>query len=384
MLNSHLVFLDPSHPNHVFRLKKALYGLKQAPRSWYERLSTHLADHGYVRGSIDKTLFIKQSAKHLMFAQIYVDDIVFGSTSENLVKEFTTLMEKEFEMSLYGKLSYFLGLQIQQKKDGLFVSQTKYARDLVRKFGMETASPVRNPMGTSTKISADLAGISIDQTLYRSMIGSLLYLTASRPDISYSVGVCARYQANPKESHLKAVKRIIRYVSGTTDSGIMFTFDSNVEIAGYTDSDWAGDADDRKSTSGGCFFVGNNLVSWHSKKQNCVSLSTAQAEYIAARSCCTQLLWMKHMLEDYGFQQGKLSLFCDNTSAINISKNPVLHSRTKHIEIRYHFIRNLVDDDLLEMSFIPTENQLADLFTKPLDNARFESLRKAIGICTST
>ena len=215
------------------------------------------------------------------------------------------------------------------------------------------------------------------------MIGSVLYPTASRPDISYSVGVCARYQANPKESHLKAVKRIIRYVSSTCDFGIVYTFGSNLEIAGYSDSDWAGDADDRKITSGGCFFVGNNLVSWHSKKQNCVYLSTAQAEYIAAGSCCTQMLWMKHMLHDYGFPQGMLSLFCDNTSAINISKNPVLHSRTKHIEIRYHFIRKLVEDEMLELSFIPTEKQLADLFTKPLDNLRFECLRKAIGVCVT-
>ncbi|XP_040375507.1 secreted RxLR effector protein 161-like [Rosa chinensis] len=161
-------------------------------------------------------------------------------------------------------------------------------------------------MGTSSKLDVDLTGISVDQTLYRSMIGSLLYLTASRPDISFSVGVCARYQANPKESHLKAVKRIIRYVSGTSNYGVVYIFDSNVEIAGYTDSDWAGNVDDRRSTSGGCFFVGNNLVSWHSKKQNCVSLSTAEAEYIAAGSCCTQMLWMKQMLNDYGFPQEKL------------------------------------------------------------------------------
>jgi hypothetical protein len=284
-------------------------------------------------------------------------------------------------MSHCGRLNYFLGLQVVQKSDGLFISQSKYAKDLVKKFGMETSSAVQNPMGTSCKISADLEGVDADQTHYRSMIGSLLYLTASRPDISFSVGVCARYQANPKESHVKAVKRIIRYISGTTDFGICYTFDTNVEIAGYTDSDWAGDANDRKSTSGGAFFVGNNLVSWHSKKQNCVSLSTAQAEYVAAGSCCTQLLWMKHMLADYGFKQGLLSLFCDNTSAINISKNPVLHSRTKHIEIRYHFIRNLVEEQLLELTFIPTEQQLADLFTKPLDNLRFTSLRKAIGVC---
>ncbi|XP_062006095.1 secreted RxLR effector protein 161-like [Rosa rugosa] len=158
-------------------------------------------------------------------------------------------------------------------------------------------------MSTSAKLSEDLTDKSVDQTLYRSMIGSLLYLTASGPDISYSVEVCARFQANPKESHLEAVKRIIRYVSGTTSCGIYYTFETNVEIAGYSDSDWGGNLKDRKSTSGGCFFIGNNMVAWHSKKQNYISLSTAEAEYVAAGSCCTQMIWMKQMLRDYGIPQ---------------------------------------------------------------------------------
>ncbi|XP_040367511.1 secreted RxLR effector protein 161-like [Rosa chinensis] len=208
------------------------------------------------------------------------------------------------------------------------------------------------------------------------MIGSLLYLTASRPNIFFSVGVCARFQANPKESHLEAVRRILRYISGTVTCGIFYTFDTNVEIAGYSDANWGGNLKDRKSTSGGYFFTGNNLVAWHNKKRNCISLSTAEAEYVAAGSCCTQ------MLKDYGISQGKLSIFCDNTSAINITKNPVQHSRTKHIDLIYHFIRDLVEQNILELSFVPTDNQLADLFTKPLDTARFELLRNAIGICS--
>ena len=161
-------------------------------------------------------------------------------------------------------------------------------------------------------------------------------MTASRPDICFSVGVCARYQANPKESHLAVVKRIIRYVNGTTDYGIWFSKDKNSGLAGYSDADWAGNVDDRKSTTGGCFYLGNNLVSWYNKKQNSISLSTAEAEYIAIGSCCTQLLWMKQMLADYGIVRDTLIVYCDNTSAINISKNPVQHSRTKHIDIRHH------------------------------------------------
>ncbi|BFG37724.1 hypothetical protein CerSpe_239980 [Prunus speciosa] len=374
-------FQDPIHPNHVYRLKKALYGLKQAPRAWYDRLSTHLLQKGYTRGSIDKTLFVKQTKHDLMVAQVYVDDIVFGSTSDILVKEFHEVMQTEFEMSMFGELNYFLGLQVQQFNGGMFISQTKYAKNLVSKFGLESAKPIRNPMSTSTKLSKDSHGKSVDQKLYRSMIGSLLYLTASRPDISFSVGLCARFQSDPKESHLLAVKRILRYVSGTTNFGVYYSFDSNVELAGYSDADWAGNIDDRKSTTGGCFYIGNNLVSWFSKKQNCVSLSTAEAEYIAAGSCCIQLLWMKQMLNDYGIRQGKMVSYCDNMSAINISKNPVQHSRTKHIDIRHHFIRELVEENVLSLEFITTEKQLADIFTKPLDNLRFETLRQSLGIC---
>ena len=165
-------------------------------------------------------------------------------------------------------------------------------------------------------------------------------------------------------------------------SGIFYTNESNAEIAGYLDADWGGSMKDGKSTSGGCFFLGTNLVAWHSKKQNCISLSTAESEYVATGSCCTQMVWMKQMLKDYGMLQGKLTIFCDNTSAISIAKNHVQHSRTKHIDLRYHYIRDLVEKDILELCFIETEKQLADILTKPLDTARFEYLRNALGICT--
>ncbi|KAL1204470.1 Retrovirus-related Pol polyprotein from transposon RE1 [Cardamine amara subsp. amara] len=210
------------------------------------------------------------------------------------------------------------------------------------------------------------------------MIGSLLYLTASRPDICMAVGVCARYQAKPKMSHLLAVKRIIKYVKGTVNLGIYFTKDTTKELMGFCDADWAGSLDDQRSTSGGCFFMGNNLISWHNKKQNSVSLSTAEAEYIALGSCCTQLMWMKQMAADYGMTSNSILIYCDNESAINIAKNPVQHSRTKHIDIRHHFIRELVEEKLIVVDHVSTEFQLADLFTKPLDFNRFVSLRKAL------
>ena len=210
------------------------------------------------------------------------------------------------------------------------------------------------------------------------MIGSLLYLIASRPDISYSVGVCARYQANPKE--ITTLKRIIKYVKTTAKFGVWYSKDTNDVLAVYSDIDQARNANDRKSTSGGCFYVGNNLVSWMNRKQNSISLSTIEAEYIATSSCCTQLLWMQKLLHDYDICQKHLTIYCDNTSAINISKNLVQHSRTKHIEIQYHFIMELVEDGILTLEFIHTDDQKFDLFTKPLDRKRFEFLRQNIGV----
>ena len=187
------------------------------------------------------------------------------------------------------------------------------------------------------------------------MIGCLLYLTASRPDIAFSVGVCSRFQSNPKVSHLNAVKRIIKYVGGTCDYGLFYNKESNLSFAGFSDSDWGGNADDRKSTTGGCFYVGANLVAWMSEKQNSVSLSTTEAEYIAAGSCCSQLLWMKNVLTDCGISHDTMVFYCDNSNAIDISKNPIQHSKTKHIEIKYHFIRNLVERKIVCLEYIPTE-----------------------------
>jgi hypothetical protein len=374
-------FVDPNYPDHVYRLKKALYGLKQAPRAWYERLTKFLVQQGYRKGETDKTLFVREEKGKFMIAQIYVDDIVFGGMSDPMVKMFVNQMQSEFEMSLVGELTYFLGLQVKQMEDTIFISQSKYAKNIVKKFGMENANHKRTPAATHLKLSKDEHGVSVDQSLYRSMIGSLLYLTASRPDISFAVGVCARYQAEPKMSHLNQVKRILKYVSGTSDYGILYSHGEDTRLLGYCDADWAGSADDRKSTSGGCFFLGSNLISWFSKKQNCVSLSTAEAEYIAAGSSCSQLLWMKQMLGEYNVQQDVLTLYCDNLSAINISKNPIQHSRTKHIDIRHHFIRDLVEDNIVTLEHVATENQLADIFTKALDASKFETLRGKLRIC---
>jgi hypothetical protein len=268
-------FQDPHHPHHVFKLKKALYDLKQAPRAWYERLTTYLLAKGFTRGEADRTLFIRNQGTHKLIAQIYVDDIIFGATLDSLAHEFYEEMKQEFEMSMIGELNYFLGLQVKQTAEGIFISQSKYAKDLVKRFGLDGKSRARTPMRTSVKITSDLAGKLVDPSLYRRMIGSLLYLTASQPNIAFSVGVCARFQANPKEAHLTAVKRIIRYVNDTLLYGICYSRETNLVVARYSDADWAGNADDRKSALGRCFNVGNNLVAWMSKKQASILLGEA-------------------------------------------------------------------------------------------------------------
>ena len=377
-------FEDPKNPDKVFRLNKALYGLKQAPRAWYDTLKEFLMKKGFKPGSLDPTLFTKSYDGELFVCQIYVDDIIFGCTDQRYSDEFAYMMSEEYQMSMMGELKFFLGLQIRQQRNGIFISQEKYLKDVLRKFGMQDCKGVKIPMPTNGHLCTDENGIDFDQKVYRSMIGSLLYLCASRPDIMLSVCMCARFQATPKESHHKAVKHILRYLAHTPTLGLWYPKGSAFDLIGYSDSDYAGDRVDRKSTSGTCHFLGRSLVCWSSKKQNCVSLSTAEAEYIAAGSCCAQLLWMKQTLKDYGVNVKNVPLFCDNESAIKIAHNPVQHSKTKHIQIRHHFLRDHVLKGDISIEHVKTEEQLADIFTKPLDEKRFSKLRCELNILESS
>ncbi|KAJ9548880.1 hypothetical protein OSB04_021423 [Centaurea solstitialis] len=339
-------FVDPRFPDHVYALDKALYGLKQAPRAWYETLTIYLLGAGYKKGTIDPTLFLRKSGDDLIIVQIYVDDIIFASTKPELCKEFEHTMKSQFQMSMMGELTFFLGLQVRQCPEGIFINQSKYVHHLLKRFDVVGSNSAATPMSRSFQMDADLSGKPVDLKKYRAMIGSLLYLTASRPDIVFSTGVCARYQCDPHDSHLKAVKRILRYLKGTPDFGLWYPKGSSFELIGYTDSDHAGCKLDRKSTSGACQFLGNKLVSWSSRKQNCVSLSTAEAEYIAAACCCSQVLWMKTQLADFGYTMNQIPIYCDSQSAIQITANPVQHSKTKHIDIRYHFIKDHVEKEM--------------------------------------
>ncbi|GJY38373.1 retrovirus-related pol polyprotein from transposon TNT 1-94 [Tanacetum coccineum] len=372
--------VDQDNPSHVYKLKKALYGLKQAPRVWYNMLSSFLISQQFSKGAVDLTLFTRHAGNDILLVQIYVDDIIFASTNTAMCDEFANQMTSKFKMSMMGKMSSFLGLQISQSPRGIFINQSKYASEIVKKYGLNTTDYVDTPMIETKKLDEDLQGKPVDAILYCGMIGSLMYLTASRPDLNYDVCLCARYQAKPTEKHLQAVKRIFRYLNGTINMGLWYSKDTDMSLTAYADADHAGCQDTRRSTSGSAQFLGDKLVSWSSKKQKSTAISSTEAEYIALSGCCSQILWMRSQLTDYGFQFNKIPLYCDNKSAIALCCNNVQHSRAKHIDIRYHFIKEQVENGIVELYFVRTEYQLADIFTKPLPRERFNFLIDKLGM----
>ncbi|GJU53981.1 putative ribonuclease H-like domain-containing protein [Tanacetum coccineum] len=290
-------FEDPDFPDRVYKVEKALYGLHQAPRAWYETLSTYLLDNGFHRGKIDKTLFIRRDKGDILLVQVYIDDIIFGSTKKSLCTEFKKMMHKKFQMSSMGELTFFLGLQVKQKEDGIFLSQDKYVTDILKKFSFSDVKTTSTPMETHKPLLKDADGKDVDEHLYRSMIGSLMYLTSSRPDIMFVVCTCARFQLNLKISHLHVVKRIFRYLKGQPKLGIWYPKDSPFDLVAFTDSEYTGASLNRKSTTGGCQFLRCRFISWQCKKQIVVANFTTKAEYIAASNCCGQRIIYKEWLE---------------------------------------------------------------------------------------
>ncbi|GJT13370.1 hypothetical protein Tco_0860412 [Tanacetum coccineum] len=277
-------------------------------------------------------------------------------------------------MSMIGELKFFLGIQINQSPCGTFINQAKYAQEILNKHGMTSCNSIDTPMPTK-HLDADLSGTLVDQTKYHSMVGALMYLTSSRPYIVHATCYCARYQARPTKKHLTMVKRIFRYLKNTINMGLWYSKDTGFKLTAFSDSDHAGCLDLRKSTSGGIQFLGGDkLVSWSSKKQDCTLMSSVEAEYVSLYACCAQVLWLRTQLTDYGFHFDKIPMYCDSKAAISISCNPVQHSCTKHIDVRYHFIKDQVKKGIVELFFVGTEYQLANLFTKALPEDRFKYL----------
>ncbi|GJV09257.1 retrovirus-related pol polyprotein from transposon TNT 1-94 [Tanacetum coccineum] len=373
-------FVDPDNPYHMYKLKKALYGLKQAPRAWYDMFSSFLISQDFSKGLVDPTLFICRQGKELLLVQIYVDDIIFVASTPELCDLFTKIMCSKFKMSMMGKISFFLGLQISQSPRGIFINQSKFALESLKKYGFDSCDPVDTPMVEKSKLDENKEGKAVDPSHYRGMISTLLYLTASRPDLQFSICMCARYQARPTEKHLHAVKRIFRYLKGTVNRGIWYLKDSLITLTAFADADHACCQNTRRSTSGSMKFLGDRLVSWSSKRQKSVAISSTKAEYIAMSSCCAQILWMRSQLTDYGLGFNKIPMYCDNKSAIVLCCNNVQHSRSKHIDIKFHFIKEHVVNGVIELYFVNMEYQLADIFTKALTRERIEFVINKLGM----
>eukprot|EP00253_Pinus_taeda_P002408 PITA_02408 len=311
-------FEVPGKEDYVYKLKKALYGLKQAPRDGIQEL-------------------VRNSTK--------------------LFQRFKSHMVAEFEMIDLGELHYFLGIEVWQKEDGIFMSQAKYTWDILKKFRMLSCKPATTPLEVGLKSYRHDDSNSVDVTLYHQLVGSLIYLTTTRPNISFAVSMVSRFMAKPKELHWKVVKRILRYLRGTVGYGLVYRSIEDFRLIGYADSDWAGCMDDRKSTLGYSFSMGSATVAWSTNKQSTISLLTTEAEYKAVATATTtcEAIWLRRILEDLHEQQEQpTQLTCDNQSAIQMTKNPVFHNKTMHIDIQYHFVRDLVQQGVIEIEYCRT------------------------------
>jgi hypothetical protein len=366
----------------VYKLYKALYGLKQAPRAWYSEIDAYLTSCKFERSASEATLYTRSDSEGgQIIISIYVDDIVYTGSSERMMTEFKREMMQRYEMSDLGLLHHFLGIGVLQTNQGVFIHQSKYAKSLLTKFGLEDCNPVAIPLTVGEKLKKEDGSEPADEGLYRRIVGSLLYLTATRPDLMYSASLLSRFMSCPTKKHMGIARRVLRYVQGTLDYGIEYTRGKSATLIGYCDADWGGSEDDSRSTSGYAFSFGSGVFSWASVKQSTVALSTAEAEYVSASEATAQAIWLRFVLEDFGEMQAEATpLYCDNMSAISMAKNPVFHQKTRHINRRYHFIRESLKEGLINMQFCRGEDQLADIFTKALPKDRFNYLRLTLGV----
>ncbi|KAK0579794.1 hypothetical protein LWI29_031544 [Acer saccharum] len=336
-------YVKKGREDKVCRLKKALYGLKQAPRAWNMRIDDYFQENGFEKCPYEHALYMKKETDgSLLYACLYVDDLIFTGNNPAMFEDFKRRMVKEFEMTDIGLMAHFLGIEVVQSEKGIFISQSIYAKEILKRFGMEKCNPVTTPVETGLELRKNERG-DVDPTYFKSLVGSLRYLTCTRPDILYGVGLVSRYMETPDQSHLNAAKRILRYIKGTINDGILYTKCEDCRLIGYSDSDWGRDLDERKSTTGFTFFMGDTAFTWSSKKQAIVTLSSCEAEYVAACSAVCHGIWIRNVLQYLGFPQvNPTEIYIDNRSAIALAKNPVFHERSKHIDTRYHFIREHV------------------------------------------
>ncbi|GKV03587.1 hypothetical protein SLEP1_g15862 [Rubroshorea leprosula] len=383
------VYMKPPHglhhlPNKVCRLCRALYGLKQSPRVWYAKFSATVSEFGFTSSPHDTALFIHKTARGMVLLLLYVDDMIITRDDVAGVEELKQSLSQKFEMKDLGVLSYFLGLEVTSSDDGYLLSQVKYASDLVSKAELNDRKSVSTPLEPNVKLTPMDGSPLSDPTHYRQLVGSLVYLTTTHPDIAYAVHIVSQFMAAPRFTHYVAVLRIIRYVKGTLFHGLHFSANSSPVLRAYSDADWAGDPSDCRSTTGYCLFLGNSLIYWRSKKQVIPSRSSTEAEYKALRDTTSELLSLRWLLQDIGIPQpSSTDLYCDNQSAMQIAHNDVFHECTKHIEVDCHFIRHHVAQGTVHLVFIGSTDQLANLFTKAHFPGRFRTLLSKLKMVSS-
>ncbi|XP_071927547.1 uncharacterized mitochondrial protein AtMg00810-like isoform X1 [Coffea arabica] len=364
----------------VCQLKKSLYGLKQSPRAWFGRFSSVVMEFGLTRCGVDHSVFYRHSNAGKILLVVYVDDIVITGDDVVGIQKLKSNLQANFQTKDLGHLQYFLGIEVARSKYGIYLCQRKYVLDMLSEVGMLGCRPVDTPMDPNVKLAGDQGALLDDPKQYRRLVGKLNYLTVTRPDISFAVSVVSQFLDTPRTSHWDAVIRILRYLKSAPGKGLLYQNHGHTDIEGYSDADWAGSASDRRSTTGYCVFVGGNLVSWKSKKQTVVSRSSAESEYRAMAHTVCELVWLKSMLLELGFEHKQpMNLVCDNQAAVHIASNPVFHERTKHIEVDCHFIREKLLDGVIKTSHVPSVDQLADVFTKSLGGSRVKYICNKLG-----
>ena len=373
--------LQVEESKQVCRLQKSLYGLKQSPRSWFGRFTSSMKAFGYRQSHSDHTLFIKHSRGKLTALIIYVDDMIVTGNNDAEMKALQSYLSHEFEMKDLGPLKYFLGIEVLRSKQGIFLSQRKYTLDLLHEVGMLACKPCDTPAAENVKLGTFPDHIFADKGRYQRLVGRLMYLTHTRPDLAYSLSVVSQFMHSPSEEHMNAVIRILRYLKSSPGKGIMFTKGGTLSVEGYTDADWAGSIDDRRSTAGYLTFVGGNLVTWRSKKQGVVARSSAEAEYRGMAKGVCELLWIKRLLKDLKIHpSAPMKLYCDNKAACDIAHNPVQHDRTKHVEIDRHFIKEKLEAKIIEVPHVRSQDQLADILTKAVSSQAFHGTLAKLGM----
>ncbi|KAL3749900.1 hypothetical protein ACJRO7_010945 [Eucalyptus globulus] len=347
-------------------------------------MDEHLLGLGFKKSLSESTLYVKKLVSDLVVVSLYVDDMMVTGSNSAQITAFKQEMMKMFEMTDLGEMSYFLGMEVRQTQNEVFICQKKYLKEILRRFNMEECKSVSTPMGHKEKLQKEDGSAPADERVYRSLIGCLMYLTATRPDIMFPVSVLSRFLNCASELHMVAAKRVLRYLRGTLSYGIKFCRVQEFKLQGYSDSDWAGSMDDMMSTSGYCFTFGSACFSWCSKKQEIVAQSTAEAEFIAATAAVNQALWLKKLMDDLHMQQEEdIEVFVDNQATLAISQNPVFHGRTKHFKVKFYFLREVQKAEEVKLVYCNSENQIADIFTKSFHVGRFELLRAKLGVCST-